>query len=551
MSEEKSLNFIEEIVAADLAAGKHKSILTRFPPEPNGYLHIGHAKSICLNFGLAQKFNGATNLRFDDTNPEKEETEYVESIKADVQWLGFNWVKECYASDYFDQLYAFALELIDKGLAYVDDSTAEEIAQQKGTPTVPGTGNAFRNRSIEENRVLFEAMKAGQFKDGEKVLRAKIDLASPNMHMRDPLLYRIKTAHHHRTGDKWCIYPMYDFAHGQSDSIENITHSVCTLEFIPHRALYDWCIEQLGIFPSHQYEFARLNMTYTVMSKRKLLQLVQEGHVQSWDDPRMPTISGMRRRGYTPESIRDFCDRIGIAKRENIIDFSLLEFCVREHLNKIAQRRMVVTNPIKLVITNFDKAEEILHSENNPEDENGGTREVPFSKELWIEREDFMEEPTKKYFRLGPGLSVRLKSAYIVTCDSFDKDANGNITTVYASYHPNSKSGSDTSGIHVKGTLHWVSAQHAVKVTLKEYDRLFNVEDLNTAEGDFKDYINPNSLNSVEAYAEPALVNDHADARFQFLRKGYFYRDPASTSNNLVFNRTVTLKDAWAKEQKK
>jgi glutaminyl-tRNA synthetase len=551
MSEEKSLNFIEEIVAADLAAGKHKSILTRFPPEPNGYLHIGHAKSICLNFGLAQKFNGATNLRFDDTNPEKEETEYVESIKADVQWLGFNWVKECYASDYFDQLYAFALQLIDKGLAYVDDSTAEEIAQQKGTPTVSGTGNAYRNRSVEENRTLFEEMKAGKYKDGEKVLRAKIDLANPNMHMRDPLLYRIKTAHHHRTGDKWCIYPMYDFAHGQSDSIENITHSVCTLEFIPHRALYDWCIEQLGIFPSKQYEFARLNMTYTVMSKRKLLQLVQEGHVQSWDDPRMPTISGMRRRGYTPESIRDFCDRIGIAKRENIIDFSLLEFCVREHLNKIALRRMVVANPIKLVITNYEQAEEVLHSENNPEDENGGTRAVPFSKELWIEREDFMEEPTKKYFRLGPGLSVRLKSAYIVTCDSFDNDAQGNITTVYVTYHPNSKSGSDTSGIHVKGTLHWVSAKHAVKVTLKEYDRLFNVEDLNTAEGDFKDYINPNSLNTVEAYAEPALVNDHADARFQFLRKGYFYRDPASTSTNLVFNRTVTLKDAWAKEQKK
>jgi len=551
MSEEKSLNFIEEIVAADLAAGKHKSILTRFPPEPNGYLHIGHAKSICLNFGLAQKFNGATNLRFDDTNPEKEETEYVESIKADVQWLGFNWIKECYASDYFDQLYAFALQLIDKGLAYVDDSTAEEIAQQKGTPTVPGTGNAFRNRSTEENRTLFEEMKAGKYKDGEKVLRAKIDLASPNMHMRDPLLYRIKTAHHHRTGDAWCIYPMYDFAHGQSDSIENITHSVCTLEFIPHRALYDWCIEQLGIFPSKQYEFARLNMTYTVMSKRKLLQLVQEGHVQSWDDPRMPTISGMRRRGYTPESIRDFCDRIGIAKRENIIDFSLLEFCVREHLNKIALRRMVVANPIKLVITNYEQAEEVLHSENNPEEEHGGTRAVPFSKELWIEREDFMEEPTKKYFRLGPGLSVRLKSAYIVTCDSFYKDAQGNITTVYVTYHPNSKSGSDTSGIHVKGTLHWVSAKHAVKVTLNEYDRLFNVEDLNTAEGDFKDYINPNSLKTVDAYAEPALVNDHTDARFQFLRKGYFYRDPASTSNNLVFNRTVTLKDAWAKEQKK
>jgi glutaminyl-tRNA synthetase len=551
MSEEKSLNFIEEIVAADLAAGKHKSILTRFPPEPNGYLHIGHAKSICLNFGLAQKFNGATNLRFDDTNPEKEETEYVESIKADVQWLGFNWIKECYASDYFDQLYAFALQLIDKGLAYVDDSSAEEIAQQKGTPTVPGTGNNYRNRSVQENKELFEAMKAGKFKDGEKVLRAKIDLANPNMHMRDPLLYRIKTAHHHRTGDKWCIYPMYDFAHGQSDSIENITHSVCTLEFIPHRALYDWCIEQLGIFPSKQYEFARLNMTYTVMSKRKLLQLVQEGHVQSWDDPRMPTISGMRRRGYTPESIRDFCDRIGIAKRENIIDFSLLEFCVREHLNKIALRRMVVANPIKLVITNYEQAEEMLQSENNPEDENGGIRAVPFSKELWIEREDFMEEPTKKYFRLGPGLSVRLKSAYIVTCDSFDKDAQGNITTVYVTYHSNSKSGSDTSGIHVKGTLHWVSAQHAVKVTLNEYDRLFNVEDLNSAEGDFKEYINPNSLKTVEAYAEPALVNDHSDARFQFLRKGYFYRDPASTSNNLVFNRTVTLKDAWAKEQKK
>ena len=551
MSEEKSLNFIEEIVAADLAAGKHKSILTRFPPEPNGYLHIGHAKSICLNFGLAQKFGGATNLRFDDTNPEKEETEYVESIKADVKWLGFNWIKECYASDYFDQLYAFAMQLIEKGLAYVDDSTAEEIAQQKGTPTVPGTGNAYRNRSIEENKALFEAMKAGQFKDGEKVLRAKIDLASPNMHMRDPLLYRIKTAHHHRTGDKWCIYPMYDFAHGQSDSIENITHSVCTLEFIPHRALYDWCIEQLGIFPSHQYEFARLNMTYTVMSKRKLLQLVKEGHVQSWDDPRMPTISGMRRRGYTPESIRDFCDRIGIAKRENIIDFSLLEFCVREHLNKIAQRRMVVTNPIKLVITNYDQAEEILYSENNPEDPNGGTREVPFSKELWIEREDFMEEPTKKYFRLGPGLSVRLKSAYIITCDSYDKDAAGNVTTVYATYHANSKSGSDTSGIHVKGTLHWVSAEHAVPVTLKEYDRLFNAEDPSSEEGDFKSYINPNSLTIVKAFAEPALVNDHADARFQFLRKGYFYRDIDSTPDNLVFNRTVTLKDAWAKEQKK
>ena len=551
MSEEKSLNFIEEIISQDLASGKYASILTRFPPEPNGYLHIGHAKSICLNFGLAQHFGGKTNLRFDDTNPAKEDIEYVDSIKEDVKWLGFEWEKECYASDYFDQLYAFAIQLIEKGLAYVDDSSAEEIAQQKGTPTVPGTGNAFRNRSVAENLELFAGMKAGKFADGEKVLRAKIDLASPNMHMRDPLLYRIKRAHHHRTGDQWCIYPMYDFAHGQSDSIENITHSICTLEFIPHRALYDWCIEQLGIYPSHQYEFARLNMTYTVMSKRKLLQLVEEGHVQSWDDPRMPTISGMRRRGYTAESIRDFCDRIGIAKRENSIDLSLLEFCVREHLNKIAQRRMVVTNPIKLVITNYDKGEEILHSENNPEDPNGGTREVPFSNELWIEREDFMEEPTKKYFRLGPGLSVRLKSAYIITCESFEKDASGNITTVFATYHPDSKSGSDTSGMHVKGTLHWVSAKHAVPVVLNEYDRLFNVEDVASAEGDFKDYINPNSLQSVDAYAEPALVQDAKDARFQFLRKGYFYQDTCSTKDKLVFNRTVTLKDAWAKEQKK
>lgn len=551
MSEEKSLNFIEEIISQDLAAGKYKSILTRFPPEPNGYLHIGHAKSICLNFGLAKSFGGATNLRFDDTNPAKEDIEYVDSIKEDVKWLGFEWVKECYASDYFDQLYSFAVQLIEKGLAYVDDSSAEEIAQQKGTPTVPGTGNAFRNRSIAENLELFAGMKAGKYADGEKVLRAKIDLASPNMHMRDPLLYRIKRAHHHRTGDAWCIYPMYDFAHGQSDSIENITHSVCTLEFIPHRALYDWCIEQLGIYPSHQYEFARLNMTYTVMSKRKLLQLVEEGHVESWDDPRMPTISGMRRRGYTPESIRDFCERIGIAKRENIIDFSLLEFCVREHLNKVAQRRMVVTNPIKLVITNFEKGEEILHSENNPEDPNGGTRDVPFSNELWIEREDFMEEPTKKYFRLGPGLSVRLKSAYIVTCESFEKDEAGNITKVFATYNPDSKSGQDTSGIHVKGTLHWVSAKHAVPVTLNEYDRLFSVEDLSSADGDFKDYINPNSLNAVKAFAEPALLNDTLDARFQFLRKGYFYQDKNSTKDNLIFNRTVGLKDAWAKEQKK
>ena len=552
MSEEKSLNFIEEIISNDLAEGKCNSILTRFPPEPNGYLHIGHAKSICLNFGLATRFGGATNLRFDDTNPATEETEYVDSIKADVQWLGFNWVKECYASDYFDQLYQYAIQLIEKGVAYVDDSSPAEIALQKGTPTMAGTGNEFRNRSIAENLALFNEMKEGKYADGAKVLRAKIDLASPNMHMRDPLLYRIKRATHHRTGDTWCIYPMYDFAHGQSDSIENITHSICTLEFIPHRPLYDWGIAQLEIFPSKQYEFARLNMTYTIMSKRKLLQLVTEGHVTSWDDPRMPTISGMRRRGYTPESIRDFCERIGIAKRENIIDFSLLEFCVREHLNKIAQRRMVVTDPVKLIITNYTQAEEMLSSENNPEDTEGGVRQVPFSNELWIERDDFMEEPTKKYFRLGPDLMVRLKSAYIIKCDRFEKDAAGKVQTIYASYFDNSKSGADTSGLHVKGTLHWVSAKHAVPVVLNEYDRLFNVEDVANAEGDFKEYINPNSLNTTTiAWGEPALLNDASEMRFQFLRKGYFYQDTTSTKDKLVFNRTVTLKDAWAKEQKK
>ena len=552
MSEEKSLNFIEEIISNDLAEGKCKSILTRFPPEPNGYLHIGHAKSICLNFGLATRFGGATNLRFDDTNPAKEEIEYVDSIKADVQWLGFKWVKECYASDYFDQLYAYAIQLIEKGLAYVDDSSPEEIALQKGTPTMAGTGNDFRNRTIAENLALFTEMKEGKFADGTKVLRAKIDLASPNMHMRDPLLYRIKRATHHRTGDAWCIYPMYDFAHGQSDAIENITHSICTLEFIPHRPLYEWGIAQLGIFPSKQYEFARLNMTYTIMSKRKLLQLVTEGHVTSWDDPRMPTISGMRRRGYTPESIRDFCERIGIAKRENIIDFSLLEFCVREHLNKVAQRRMVVTDPVKLIITNYAQTEEMLSSENNPEDAEGGVRQVPFSNELWIERDDFMEEPTKKYFRLGPDLMVRLKSAYIIKCDRFEKDADGKVQIIYASYFDNSKSGADTSGLHVKGTLHWVSAKHAVPVVLNEYDRLFSVEDVANAEGDFKDYINPNSLKTTTiAWGEPALLNDAPEMRFQFLRKGYFYQDTTSIKDKLVFNRTVTLKDAWAKEQKK
>lgn len=440
MSEEKSLNFIEEIVENDLKEGKYKSILTRFPPEPNGYLHIGHAKSICLNFGLAKEYGGKTNLRFDDTNPVTEDTEYVDSIKADIQWLGFEWANEFYASDYFEQLYQFAVTLINKGFAYVDDSTSEEIALQKGTPTQPGMPNQYRDRSVEENLRLFEEMRAGKYKDGEKVLRAKIDLAAPNMLLRDPLLYRIKHAHHHRTGDRWCIYPMYDFAHGQSDSIENITHSICTLEFVPHRPLYDWLIEKLEIFPSHQYEFARLNMTYTVVSKRKLLRLVNEKIVSGWDDPRMPTISAMRRRGYTPKAIRDFCERIGVAKRDNMIDLSLLEFFVREDLNKTAYRKMVVFDPLKVVITNYpDGQEETLEGENNPEEENSGTRKVHFTREIYIEREDFMEEPPKKYFRLAPGATVRLKYAYLIRCDEVIKDGVGNITELHCSIFPKVK----------------------------------------------------------------------------------------------------------------
>jgi glutaminyl-tRNA synthetase len=549
MTEEKSLNFIEEIIENDLNSGKHSAIITRFPPEPNGYLHLGHAKSICLNFGLGLKYGGKTNLRFDDTNPVTEETEYVESIKDDIRWLGFEWANEFYASDYFDTLYEFALALIKKELAYVDDSTSEQIAQQKGTPTQPGTNSPFRTRSVAENLKLFTDMRTGVYKDGEKVLRAKIDMAHPNMHMRDPILYRIKHAHHHRTGDAWCIYPMYDFAHGQSDAIENITHSICTLEFIPHRALYDWFIENLEIYPSKQYEFARLNLTYTVMSKRKLLQLVNEKYVSGWDDPRMPTLSAVRRRGYTPKSIRDFCDRIGVAKRENLIDVGLLEFCVREDLNKIAQRRMVVFDPIKVIITNYpENKSEMLWSENNPEDPNGGMREVPFSREVYIEREDFMEVAPKKYFRLAPGQMVRLKSAYIIKCDEVVKDGAGNIKELLCSYIPESKSGSDTSGINVKGTLHWVSAQHAVSVEARLYDRLFKVEDLGDAEGDFKEYLNPDSLQVLPTvYAEPALLNATVEARYQFLRKGYFTLDKDSSENRLVFNRTVTLRDNWAK----
>ena len=552
MSEERSLHFIEEIVESDLASGKYKHILTRFPPEPNGYLHIGHAKSICLNFGLAKKYGGETNLRFDDTNPVTEETEYVESIRNDVQWLGFQWARERYASDYFDTLYQYAEQLIQQGDAYVDDSTPEAIAEEKGTPTHPGKRNQYANRTVAENLELFRAMRDGKFPDGSRVLRAKIDMASPNMIMRDPILYRIKHAHHHRTGDTWCIYPMYDFAHGQSDSIENITHSICTLEFIPHRDLYNWCIEKLGIFPSKQYEFARLNMTYTIMSKRKLLQLVQENHVSGWNDPRMPTISGMRRRGYTPESIREFCDRIGVAKRENLIDVGLLEFCVREHLNKVALRRMVVVHPLKIVITSFGDTTELLQGENNPEDATAGSREIPFTKELYIEQEDFMENPPKKYFRLAPGQMVRLKHAYIIRCDQVMKDAAGNIQELHCTHIPESKSGADTSGIHVKGTLHWVSAHHAFPVEVRLYDRLFKVEDVANATGDFKDHINENSIQVIPAaLAEPALANDPADARFQFIRLGYFYADSEQASDQRIFNRTVTLKDTWAKESAK
>ncbi len=557
MSEEKSLNFLEEIIEEHLQEGRYKEIHTRFPPEPNGYLHIGHASSICLNFGLAKKYNGKCNLRFDDTNPVTEDTEYVESIKYDIKWLsdaiGKTWDHEFYASDYFDKLYEFAVTLIKKGLAYVDDSTADEIAATKGSTTEPGKNSPYRDRSIEENLQLFADMKEGKYGDGEKVLRAKIDMAHPNLLLRDPIMYRIKHAHHHRTGDKWCIYPMYDFAHGQSDSIEHITHSICTLEFIHHRPLYDWFIEKLEIFPSHQYEFARRNLTYTVMSKRKLLQLVNEKHVAGWDDPRMPTVSGMRRRGYPAKAIVNFCDTIGIAKRENIVDIGVLEFHVREQLNKTANRVMSVLDPVKLVITNYPAGQtEELDVENNPEDPNGGTRKMPFSSEVWIEREDFMEEPPKKFFRLGPGLMVRLKGAYIVKCDSFIKDESGKVTEIHCTYIPESKSGHDTSGIHVKGTIHWVNVATAKTAEVRLYDRLFKVEDPSSEEGDFKDYINEHSLEVLpNVYIEPALTTAEIGEQFQFLRKGYFCVDKDSTQDRLIFNRTVGLKDTWAKEAKK
>ncbi len=551
VSEKKSLNFLEEIIENDLASGKHKSILTRFPPEPNGYLHIGHAKSICLNFGLAKKYGGKTNLRFDDTNPVKEDTEYVDSIMEDVRWLGFEWASVHYASDYFDQLYEWAVQLIKRGLAYVDDQSLEEIRKNRGTVQTPGTPSPWRDRSVEENLDLFERMKNGEFPDGSKVLRAKIDMAHSNMQMRDPIMYRILHAHHHRTGDKWNIYPMYDFAHGESDSIENITHSICTLEFDIHRPLYDWFIQQLGIFPSHQYEFARLNINYTVMSKRKLLQLVKENYVSGWDDPRMPTICGFRRRGYTPESIRNFCEKIGVAKRDNVIDYSVLEFCLREHLNKVAPRMMAVLHPLKVVITNYPEGQtEMLTAINNPEDENAGTREIPFCRELYIEQDDFMENPPKKYFRLAPGQEVRLRYAYFITCQEVIKDANGNITEIRCTYDPASRGGNSPDGRKVKGTIHWVSANHAVDAEVRLFDRLFAVEAPEECEEGktFLDNLNPNSLQVLQnCKMEPALANVKVLDKMQFERVGYFCVDKDSTPEHLVFNRACTLKDSWAK----
>lgn len=548
---EKARNFLEEIIEEDIKNGKHGGrVLTRFPPEPNGYLHIGHAKSICLNFGLAQKYGGKTNLRFDDTNPTKEDVEYVDSIKEDIQWLGFQWANEFYASDYFEQLYQWAEKLIEMDLAYVDDQSQEDIRLNRGTVTQPGKNSPFRNRSAEENLDLFRRMRAGEFPDGSRVLRAKIDMAHPNMLMRDPILYRIIHAHHHRTGDSWCIYPMYDYAHGQSDSLEQITHSICTLEFDVHRPLYDWFIEKLEIFPSKQHEFARLNLTFTVMSKRKLLQLVQEGFVSGWDDPRMPTICGLRRRGYTPESIRAFADRVGIAKRDNVIDLSLLEFCIREDLNKSAQRRMAVLNPLKVVITNFPEGkQEEIQAINNPEDEAAGKRPIYFSRELYIERDDFMENPPKKFFRLAPGTEVRLRYAYLIKCKEVIKDAEGNITELRCTYDPQSANGGSSDGRKVKGVIHWLAASHAVKAEVRLFDRLFQNEDPDDVpEGtDWKTGLNPDSLRVVEGLVEPALQEVKPLDHFQFERLGYFSVDYDSKPGHLVFNRTATLKDSWAK----
>ena len=545
---QKKLNFLEEIIESDLASGKYDSILTRFPPEPNGYLHLGHAKSLCINFGLAQKYHGKTNLRYDDTNPTKEDTEYVDAIKEDIKWLGFQWEKECYASDYFDQLYEWAEQMILKGQAYVDDQTQEEMRENRGTVETPGKDSPWRNRSVEENLRLFREMKAGKYADGEKVLRAKIDMAHPNMMFRDPILYRIKHAHHHRTGDKWCIYPMYDFTHGQCDSIEHITHSICTLEFDVHRPLYDWFIETLGIFPSHQYEFARLNLTYTLMSKRKLLELVQKGLVAGWDDPRMPTLCGVRRRGYTPESLKMFCDKIGVSKRDQLMDIQLLEWCVRQDLNERANRYMVVyDDPIKLTITNWEKGKvEWFDCPLNPSVPEGPSRKVPFTGELLIDRADFMEDAPKKYFRLKPGGEVRLKYTYIIRCDEVVKDAEGKVVELRCSYDPSTRPGAG-EWRSVKGTIHWVSSDYAKPVELRLYDRLFTLADMSQVpeDKDYKDFLNPKSLEVVTGWAEPALTEDESGIAVQFERVGYFFRDKDSTPEKPVFNKTVALKDSF------
>ena len=550
---EKSLNFLEEIIEESIANGL-SHVQTRFPPEPNGYLHIGHAKSICINFGLAKKYGGKCNLRFDDTNPVKEDTEYVDSIKRDIKWLGFDWAIERYASDYFDQLYDWAVVLIKKGLAYVDDQTQEEIRLNRGTVSEPGKPSPWRDRSVEENLDLFERMRAGEFADGAKVLRAKIDMAHPNMLFRDPIMYRILHTEHHRTGNKWCIYPMYDYAHGQSDSIEKISHSICTLEFDVHRPLYDWFIEALEIYPSHQYEFARLNLTYTMMSKRNLLKLVQEGAVMGWDDPRMPTICALRRKGYTPASVRAFAEMVGVAKRDNVIDLGKMEYCVREDLNKVAERRMAVLNPLKVVITNWEEGKvEMRKAVNNPENEEAGMREVPFSKVLYIERDDFMENPPKKYFRLSPGNEVRLRYSYLIKCDEVIKDEEGNVVELRCSYDPMSGEGSSSDGRRVKGVIHWVSAEHAVEAEIRLFNPLFKTEDPNdTSEGQtsWEDNLNPESLVVTKGYLEPALKDAPIGTTYQFERVGYFCPDTDSTAEHLVFNRTVTLKDSWAKMNK-
>ena len=548
-----SLNFIEQMIEKDLKEGKHDAIVTRFPPEPNGYLHIGHAKSICLNFGLAEKYNGKCNLRFDDTNPEKEETEYVESIKANIKWLGFDWEdREYYASDYFEELYRMAIKLIEKGSAYVDDLSQEEFNKLKGTPTQPGKPSPFRDRSVAENLDLFERMRSGEFGNGEKVLRAKIDLSSPNMHMRDPILYRIKQIPHHRTGYQWCIYPTYDFAHGQSDSIENVTHSLCTLEFEVHRPLYEWLINELEIYPSKQTEFARLNLGYTIVSKRSLRELVELGHVNGWDDPRMPTISGIRRRGFTPASIRKFAETIGVARRNGITDIALLEHAVREDLNATTNRVFGIMNPLKVIITNWpeDKTE-MMTAVNNPGDESAGTREMPLTREIYVDQSDFMEDPPspKKWYRLGPDREVRLKFGYIIKCTGYKKADDGTIEELYAEYDPETRSGQDTSGKKVKGTLGWVSVPHAVKAEIREYDRLFKTENLNAIEDDFKNHLNPDSLNiNTEAVLEPSLKDAKVGDQMQFERIGYFRVDEDSTSEHLVFNRTITLRDNWTKK---